>query len=214
MRMATHFPIASLLVSAWPESLEKQSDQQTIPRKACPSHMKHILNQAVYGQIPHRRVMLVCNACFLLRGFCPIISELSEQALAQRTRSPGCFGMTQLLPAVVLKGCFPYSCEVTREWMLGEAGSVTLSEFWNIGSTRSETGMKTCWVEEQSRQKPCHSWVSLEVQVMQGDTCMVTDPKPAGKMKNMGSWLFSWVFVHMSFHLEWEGINAVILELV
>lgn len=49
------------------------------------------------------------------------------------------------------------------------------------------------------------------MQVMQGNTCVVTNPKPASKMKNVGSWEhgpFSGDFSHMRFHLEWEYINA------
>ena len=55
------------------------------------------------------------------------------------------------------------------------------------------------------------------MQVMQGNTCMVTDPKPASKMKSVCSWehgLFLGDFSHMRFHLEWEYLNGVILQSV
>lgn len=213
MRMTTHSPIASPFVSVWPEALEKWSDHQIVPRKVCPSPEVYSKPACIWSNPTHKgNVDLQCVLPF--SGIFLVIFELPEQALAQRTHSPGCFGVTQLL-------CYrdaslpPMKQPVNGCWM-------KLSPWlWvNTGKYRTprvKWDTKICWVEEQSRQKPCHSWVSLELQMMQGNMCMVTNPKSASKMKSVGRWkhgLFPGVFVHVSFHLEWECINSAVLELV
>lgn len=95
MRMAGHSPIASLLFLHDQKPLKNGVITRQFQERFV-HHQKCILNQAVYSQIPYIKVMLICNACLLLGGFCLVISELPEQALAQRTHSPGCFGTTHL----------------------------------------------------------------------------------------------------------------------
>lgn len=159
--------------------------------------------------------MLICNMCFLLVGFCLVFSELSGQALVQRTHSSACFAWpscSQLL-CYMDASLTPVKQPVNGCWMKLAPWLWVKTGKYII--PRVKWDKKTCWVEEQSRQKPCNSWVSLDMRVVQGNACMVTDPKPASKMESVDSWkhgLSSGVFVRVSFHLEWGCINSVVLE--
>lgn len=163
----------------------------------------------MHGQILHIRVMLICNMCFILSSFWLVLSEVPEQAHAQRTCSPALVGtcnFKMLWQEWALASCLcyrdapltPVEQPVNGCWMklalwLWVAAGVAPGVKW---------AKKTCWVEH-SRQKPCQSWVSLKMQVMQGNTYMEPTLSLQAKWKlwvagSMGSqgisaiWGFIW----------------------